>query len=279
MSVEPLSAAEWPIGCQTRPWLQTMSPEAFTGRLPATIGHIAAAGFTGFEAPLLRLPLESPTDLRRMLAASGGMQLCGAHAGGRWGDSDVGAHIESLTRRAAGLPEVGCSRLVVSLQDAPARPTEQDLKCITENLGALGRSCRQAAGVRVGFHNHAAELADDSRILAAIVDRCDPEDIQLAADLGWVAYAGVDVGAFVDRFGHRLAYLHLRDITPENHFVEVGRGTLDYQKILRGLAAERFEGWLVAESEFSRTWQGEKAPEATVRAQIEGIRGYLTGAR
>ncbi len=274
--MESPPVTEWRVGCQTRPWLQTMAPDDFTSGLPATIGYIADAGFTGVEAPLIRLPLESSGEFRRMLAASGGIGLCGAHAGGRWTDPDMAAHIESLTRRAAALPEVGCSQLVVSLQDAPAHPTEADMTCITENLGALAESCRRAAGIRVGFHNHAAELADDAQILAAIVDRCDPDDIQLAADIGWVAYAGVDVGAFIHRFGDRLAYLHLRDITPEKHFVEVGRGNLDYPEILRALAAERFDGWLVAESEFSATWEGEKTPEATVAAQIKGIRSFMT---
>lgn len=274
--MESPPVAVWQVGCQTRPWLQTMSPEDFTSHLPATISHIAEAGFSGFEAPLIRLPLESSSTFRRMLAASGGIRLCGAHAGGRWWVPDIAAHIETLTRRAAALPEVGCSQLVVSLQEAPAHPTEEDLTCIAANLGALAESCRRAAGVRVGFHNHAAELADDARILAAIVDRCDPDDIQLAADLGWVAYAGVDVRAFIHRFGDRLAYLHLRDITPEKHFVEVGRGALDYPGLLRALEAEQFDGWLVAESEFSATWAGEKTPEATVAAQFTGIRSFMT---
>lgn len=261
----------WRIGCQARPWLQTLSPDDFTARLAETAGEIAVARYTGFETALARLPLDDPKGFSDILATAGGITLCGAHAGGRWWASDVTDDIESLASRAALLPAVGCDQLVVSLQATPENPTDQHLVHIADNLARLGQACRAAAGVKVAFHNHAGELADNARILTAIVDRCDPDDVQLAADIGWVAYAGVDVAEFIRRFGTRLGYLHVRDITRNNEFIEVGRGVLDYPQILDALTAVGYSGWLVVESEFSDTWQGEQTPKETVNAQIQGL--------
>ena len=268
----------WPLGCQARPWLQTLGRETFIARLPEVMARIAAIGFGGFETALNCLPLDEPGAFHEAAARANGLTLCGAHAGGKWWDAAGAEGIAPLVERARRLPALGCRRLVVSMQPLPPDATAEQLDRAAATLGQLGRACRRAADVEVVFHNHAGELADDARVIGTIVERCAPEEVGLGADLGWVAHAGLDVAAFLRRFRSRIAYLHVRDVTEygaAGGFVEVGRGALDYRAILGALDAAGYAGWLVAESEFTEYWRGATDPEETARAQLSGLRAAL----
>lgn len=246
------------VGAQARPWLQTWGREKLAERLGEVMARIAGAGFAGFETTIGALPLSSPARFADWSSAAGGLRLCAAHTGGDWwGAPDLAAIVES----AAGLPGLGCDRLVVSGAQRDDRPSVDELTRFAGNLRRLADEC-SLVGVQVGYHNHAGELAHDALVLDAI-------DIPLAPDLGWVAYAGVDVPTFVRRFADRMAYLHVRDVV-DGGFTEVGRGRLDFGAIVGELS--NYSGWWVAESELGERWRGLEDPDATVRAQYEGLR-------
>jgi sugar phosphate isomerase/epimerase len=237
---------------------------------------VAGIGYAGFETQLGVLPLDDPAAFREASSRAGGIAVCGAHTGGRWGDADGAPDIPALVERAARLPDLGCRTLVVSMGLAPDAPG-RDVERAVARLGQLGRACREA-GVTVAFHNHGRELEGDARILRAIVDGCPPEAVSLGADLGWVAHAGWDVADFLATFGDRVAYLHVRDVTGDGDgagFTEVGRGRLDHPLIFRMLADAGYTGWVVAESELGERWHGSTDPTATARLQIAGIRALV----
>lgn len=270
----------WALGYQLRPWLQAWGRETLAARLPEVMSTVAGFGFTGFETQLGCLPLDDPAGWRAASSRANDIALCAAHTGGRWGDPDAQSLIPPLVERVARLPDLGCSRLAVSMglaEDAP----DDELARAVECLGHLGRACRERADVTVVFHNHGRELADDARVLRAIVNGCAPDDIALGADLGWVAYAGWDVVEFLRQFGDRVAYLHVRDVTghdPSSGFLEVGRGTLAYQRILGTLVDLGYTGWLVAESELGDRWVGSEDLEETARLQFTGLRAAVDDA-
>ncbi|WP_157181367.1 sugar phosphate isomerase/epimerase family protein [Actinopolymorpha alba] len=271
----------WSVGCQARPWLQTLGDAGLTARLGEVMGEIGRIGYAGFETALRCLPVREPRAFAEMSEWAGGLVLTGAHAGARWWDPDDASAVDAHVAQASLLPALGCHRLVVSINALPARPSESQLDQLAASLTRLGRACREAAGVEVAVHNHAREIADGARVISAIVERCPAEDITLGADLGWVAYAGMDVPEFVERFGSRLAYLHLRDVTDHSTgpaFTEIGRGRLDMGAILRALRNVGYTGWIVVESEFSDTWQGAELPEETARAQLAGLGAFLDGS-
>jgi len=273
-----VSAGAWALGCQVRPWALEWGKGAFPHRLPEAVASLAAAGFTGFETRLDYLPLDDPAGFAAALPR--GVAPCGAHVGGKWWSSEGAANIPGLAARAARLPALGCRRLVVSMAALPPGSTADDLARNADTLGRLGRACREV-GVAVVAHNHASELADDARVLTALVERCAPEDVMLGPDLGWVAHVGLDVSVFIRRFALRIAYLHLRDVTApgrEGAFIEIGRGILDYRAILATLAEVGYVGWLVAESESAAEGYSVGGPEEIARAEAHGLRAALAMA-
>ncbi len=264
----------WLLGCQARPWLQAMGPETFAANLPDVMRQIATIGYRGFETALAQLPLDTPERFTAWRQEAGGLALAGAHAGGKWWEPGAAETVIAVVARATALPALGCDRLVVSGAGIPLPVSDDDLATFTNNLGALGRACR-AAGVGVVYHNHAVEIEDEARVLAAIVARCTPDEVMLAPDLGWVAHAGMRVESLLDRFGPRIAYLHVRDVTAygvEGGFIEIGRGILDHGAILATLHRISYRGWLTVESEFNQFWRGLTDPRESAAAQLAGLR-------
>jgi len=264
----------WLLGCQARPWLQAMGPETFAANLPDVMRQIATIGYRGFETALAQLPLDAPERFAAWRQEAGGLALAGAHAGGKWWEPGAAETVVAVAEKAAALPALGCDRLVVSGAGIPLPASDDDLATFTDNLAALGRACH-AVGVSVTYHNHAAEVQDEARVLAAIVARCAPDEVMLAPDLGWVAHAGMGVESLLDRFDARIAYLHVRDVTAcgaTGGFIEIGRGILDYRAILAALDHLGYRGWLTVESEFNQFWRGLTDPRETAAAQLAGLR-------
>ncbi|MHB8645112.1 MAG: sugar phosphate isomerase/epimerase family protein [Thermomicrobiales bacterium] len=262
-----------PIGCQARPWLQAKGQEAFIAQLPTVMREIARIGYTGFETALACLPLDDPARFAWDREAADGIVLTGAHAGGKWWEPAAAETIPLIAARAAMLPALGCTRLVVSGAGIPTPVTDGDLATFTRTLAQLGQACR-AVGVHIVYHNHAAEALNDARVLAAIVERCAPEEVMLGPDLGWIAHAGMHVEAFLARFGARIAYLHVRDVTAygtDGGFIEIGCGILDHRAIIAALDALGYAGWLTVESEFNAYWRGLTDPTETATAQFQGL--------
>lgn len=70
-------------------------------------------------------------------------------------------------------------------------------------------------GIRVGYHNHAHELEavfDGKTGLETLADLLDPR-VVLEVDLYWVARAGVDPVALLQRLGSRVIAVHVKDGT------------------------------------------------------------------
>ena len=94
--------------------------------------------------------------------------------------------------------------------------------------------------MRLAFHNHDVELApvDGGTALDAMLEGADPADLDLQLDLAWVARAGLDPLALLDRHGGRCRSLHVKDLarpgegSDEDGWAAVGRGTLDWDALL-----------------------------------------------
>jgi sugar phosphate isomerase/epimerase len=267
----------WRLGCQTRPWLQRWGGEMLAARLPEVMRSLAAIGFAGFETRLSCVPLRDPAGFAAMREQAGGIALAGAHVVGTFWEPDAATAIPAIVSDAASLPALGCDRIVASTVPLPTQLPDADLRRLADTLGALGRALR-AVGVHLVYHNHVAEIAEDARVLAMLVAECAPEELMLGADLGWMAHAGMPIGDFLARFGTRLAYAHVRDVTATRAggFTEVGRGILDHTAILAALDAADYHGWLVAESEFGPDWSGADDPIETAAAQFAGLRAALS---
>jgi sugar phosphate isomerase/epimerase len=121
----------------------------------------------------------------------------------------------------------------------------------TEFVAFLNRIAADAhaAGLGFAYHNHNIDFRDlggGKTPVELILRQTDPKLVDLEVDLGWVAAAGVDPAAFLERHAHRVTMVHLKDLRPTKpNFgfdiapAEVGNGVMDWKRVLRAVAKTR----------------------------------------
>lgn len=138
---------------------------------------------------------------------------------------------------------------------APAPPPGERVQDVAgwKRLGAelLGLARRaRAAGFGFAWHNHDfefARLADGSCPLELILGE-DPL-VQWQCDIAWVARAGQDPVAWIERHAGRIAGFHVKDLAAagaepgEDGWADVGHGRLDWAALLPAMRATAAEVW------------------------------------
>jgi sugar phosphate isomerase/epimerase len=125
--------------------------------------------------------------------------------------------------------------LVVPWLDPSQRRSIDDYRRLAEELNRFGEKVR-AAGMRLGYHNHDFELGAmaGSVPLDTLFDRTDPNLVVFELDLYWVTKGGADPLTYFSRYPGRVHLVHVKDSAgaPEHRQVDVGKGTIDFAKIL-----------------------------------------------
>lgn len=94
-------------------------------------------------------------------------------------------------------------------------------------------------GINLAWHNHDFEyltIAPAIRPIDIILGA--GQALQWEADVAWVARAGADPVAELERYSGRASVCHIKDLAPagsdpdEQGWADVGHGTLDWNRIL-----------------------------------------------
>lgn len=116
------------------------------------------------------------------------------------------------------------------------RQSLDDYRAAADTFNQLGERCREA-GLRFGYHNHDFEFetfGGERPAYDVLMERTDPVLVVMEADVYWMYKAGYDPVAYFEQYPGRFELAHLKDGTapPEKAMVDVGRGTLDFEKLL-----------------------------------------------
>jgi sugar phosphate isomerase/epimerase len=230
--------------------------------LAGVFTRLAATGFRDLQLPSMFG--KTPAELKRAADAAG-MQFSCIHLGvppitapgalaltsdiarivedlGVLGIKDVVLPLMPLPegfRPAAGLDFRAA--IVKSLSDAGPDHWKKTADLLNERAAKL-----KPHGIRLGYHNHNVEFARYGKktawdILAAETDKAH---VYFEVDIGWVAAAGLDPVAFLNRYKGRVRWLHVKDLkasTKPNIALmmdptEVGSGKQDWARILPAAA-------------------------------------------
>lgn len=117
------------------------------------------------------------------------------------------------------------------------RRTLDDYKRHAETFNRAGEACRKA-GIQFGYHNHDFEFlafaAKDGRLpYDLLLEETDKDLVKMELDLYWIAKAGKDPIAYLDKHKDRFVLFHVKDMdkTPQRDVTEVGRGAIDFKTI------------------------------------------------
>ncbi|MFK7878068.1 MAG: sugar phosphate isomerase/epimerase family protein [Paracoccaceae bacterium] len=135
---------------------------------------------------------------------------------------------------------LGMARVFAPYLEESQRPTQSEgYVALAQRLNTLqGRFADH--GLQFGWHNHDFEfvtLKDGALPMQILLEHAP--NLLWEADLAWVARAGCDPLAFINRFGDRLSAIHVKDIAAsgthleEGGWADLGAGTLDWATLLK----------------------------------------------
>ncbi len=238
------------------------------------IADAALAGYTGIE--LGRKFPQQPEAVRETLGEFGLVPVTSWYSG-FLAERSVEDEWPTALHRVRHLVALECKVMVYG--ECAAGPAGGSAAVLAQTppldrleLGAYARRLTEFArrtsdaGLTLVYHPHVmmpVETVDEiDRFMSAA-----GEPLRLLLDTGHVAMAGGDYRLVMNRWWSRISHIHLKDIrrpvldaldphrqtfdmaVHEGVFTVPGDGDLDYTPLIRKIADDGYEGWLVIEAE------------------------------
>jgi inosose dehydratase len=123
-----------------------------------------------------------------------------------------------------------------------------------------------AQGLRFAYHHHLGTVVESHEDIESFLKSTGPS-VGMTVDTGHAALAGVDPIALIRSHPQRVAHVHCKDIRGgvfhgvksrgesflrgvlAGMFTVPGDGDLDFNKVMRALAAINYQGWIIVEAE------------------------------
>lgn len=200
--------------------------EAAAEDLTGTLTRLAEAGYELVEPYAF---VDFGPALGEALAASG-LRAPTTHQG------FLSADDATQDRIFAAAAALGIETVIDPHHAAEHWGSEEDVAETARKLDAAAGIAAKH-GVKVGYHNHAHEIAariDGRTALEVLADKLGP-DVGLEVDAYWVAVGGEDPVALLERLGDRVIAVHIKDgdgSSETKNQVAVGAGNQPIEQIL-----------------------------------------------
>lgn len=191
----------------------------------ATLTAVAEAGYKNIEAAGYRdgkFYNMAPQDFKRLLKETG-LTPISSHQGG--------VTLENADTMIADVKAVGFKYFVIPVPPMGLRDDHEQLATV---LAVLGEKCHKA-GLKLLYHNHDFEFkkSDDGIVtIDYLLENTDSKYVNFQMDLYWVVKAGKDPLAYFDKYPGRFKMWHVKDMNAEGKFAPVGKGQINFSKIL-----------------------------------------------
>lgn len=240
--------------------------------LEECLRQASVAGFTGMETGR-RFPMDM-AELGPVLDRFG-ISVCGGWFSGLLLDGDIEAEKERIAQQmaffiAAGAPCIVYGETARSIQGVRGAPLATKPKLTEAEMATYGRKMSDfadwcaAQGMPISYHHHMAAAVETEAELDLFMKH---SSVPLLFDAGHMAFAGGDVMRVIENHHARITHVHTKDIRRDvidaldrrkesfldavikGAFTVPGDGSLDFEAIVKGLAAKGYEGWFVVEAE------------------------------
>lgn len=225
----------------------------------------AEAGFAAIETMAEILLADGGFDAHQAALASSGLSFIGiSHNANFWDPSAQSEVVDFLGHAAELVGQLGGEHLGMSAGPVPGGKTAEHYDAQAECFKAIAAVTRPH-GVMPNLHTYSRDAADDYAEVREMVARLSAEELALGPDLAWLAHGGGDPVAFVERFGQRIVFCHVRDRREDNTWAEAaGEGIEDFAAQGRALRAAGFDGPVVYEPAY--------ADDQPTRSMLQNLR-------
>ena len=240
--------------------------------LEECLRQVSEAGFAGIETGR-RFPM-TMKELGPVLDRFA-VRVCGGWFSGLLLDGDIEAEKDRIAEqmtlfRDAAAPCIVYGETARSIQGDRAAPLADKPVLAEPEMAAYGRTvsdfadwCRRE-GMPISYHHHMAAVVETERELDLFLKH---SSVPLLLDTGHLAFAGGDCLRVIENHHPRISHVHVKDVRTEvvsgldrsaasfldavieGAFTVPGDGSLDFEEIVKALAAKGYEGWFVVEAE------------------------------
>lgn len=256
------------------------------------------AGYAGIEGVG---DLAGNVPMARRVLADEGLEVTAGRFFANWfAEMYQDIEFDQLQRAAEFYADIGARFLITSSRPVPERmltaghvTTERQDGLLdyqwtqmADSLTKAGYITQRDFELPLLFRNQLGSYVESGDELDHLIGMTDPENLRLAPDIGYLAYAGVDPLDFVRRNFERVGYVTLKDLDAdllEQHmwakgsleefweaggFLELGDGDVDVEGVVSLLRERDYEGWLAV---------GHDRPGRDPSASVQISRDYLVG--
>ena len=277
------------------------------------LDELVETGYTGTElGDWGYMPIDS-AELRSELAQRNGLTMLGAF---------VPVALKDQNAHAAGIAlALKTARLLASVASDPkpylvladdngtdpvrtkhaGRVTpglglsKDEWKIFAKGAEGIAQAVFDQTGLRTVFHHHCAGYVETPDEISTLLDLTNSELLGLVFDTGHFYFGSsrndCDLTAALNRFAHRIWYVHLKDLQPQiadqsrreewdyfaslRHgvFCELGKGCVDFPSLLKSLAKQEYQGYVLVEQD---VLPGMGTPKESALRNREYIRSIET---
>lgn len=215
------------------------------------IDLISFAGFGFGEAPISRMPAKQVLESLQ----SHGVRCENCHF----------TYAELLARFADVMDYSHALGLksIVAMPTFDRITTLDDWKWQAEQFNALGHKVVKEGFHPLGYHNHNFEFyplpgGAGVKPYDVLMENTDPKCVKFQIDVGNLASTGSDPYAYFTKYLDRYFSLHAKDYKPGRSSVPVGKGIVDWKKILTIARGGSLENCFVEVGSYGLPRKGEK---------------------
>lgn len=161
---------------------------------------------------------------------------------------------ENYQQKVDQLAEIGAT--YITCPYIGPQESIDDFYQLAEQFNELGQIANDA-GLKFAYHNHAYsfEEVDGEIPQVVMMDNTDPNLVDYQLDMYWVAAAGEDISAWLQRYPNRFTSGHVKDSSGgENaESVVLGTGTIDYPSIIEVAQQNGMEHFIVEQEAYTGT--------------------------
>ncbi len=184
-----------------------------------------------------------------------------------WEKNQQNEVLEDVELTVSRLHQIGATMIGISVGDAERQKTEDELEVQAETLQHVMKICNKY-NVQPNLHNHTYEMAYNMVDFKSNITKVP--DIALGPDLNWLVRSKVDPVWFINTYGHRMVFMHIRDQDAAGKWTEtVGSGTTDFKGIAQVLKKINYRGKAAIELAF------DAPPKNEVKEDFKTSREYV----
>ena len=145
--------------------------------------------------------------------------------------------------------------------------TEEQWQTFASGADYVARRVMDEAGLRTVFHHHIGTWVETPEETRRLLEMTDPAILGLCFDTGHWAFAGGDPVQGIQEFADRIWHVHFKDHEPnlarqsrelgwdgptsvgKGVFCELGRGDVDFPRVVDALQDIGYTGWIVVEQD------------------------------